>query len=88
MPWFLSVGAQSLLRALFKRNPQNRLGSGPYGAQQIRSHAFFFTIDWQKLLKRKVVPPFKPAISASVDVAHYFDTEFTKKTPKGLQYFY
>lgn len=26
MPQFLSPEAQSLLRALFKRNPQNRLG--------------------------------------------------------------
>lgn len=26
MPGFLSPEAQSLLRALFKRNPQNRLG--------------------------------------------------------------
>ena len=27
MPGFLSPEAQSLLRALFKRNPQNRLGN-------------------------------------------------------------
>lgn len=29
MPQFLSVEAQSLLRALFKRNPCNRLGKPP-----------------------------------------------------------
>ena len=28
MPTFLSPEAQALLRALFKRNPKNRLGSG------------------------------------------------------------
>jgi len=28
MPQFLSPDAQSLLRALFKRNPANRLGAG------------------------------------------------------------
>lgn len=28
MPQFLSPEAQSLLRALFKRNPANRLGAG------------------------------------------------------------
>ena len=28
MPEYLSPDAQSLLRALFKRNPTNRLGSG------------------------------------------------------------
>jgi p90 ribosomal S6 kinase len=30
MPQFLSPEAQSLLRALFKRNPVNRLGAGIY----------------------------------------------------------
>lgn len=29
MPQFLSTEAQSLLRALFKRNPANRLGKWP-----------------------------------------------------------
>lgn len=29
MPQFLSAEAQSLLRALFKRNPCNRLGKSP-----------------------------------------------------------
>ena len=28
MPQYLSMEAQALLRALFKRNPANRLGSG------------------------------------------------------------
>lgn len=31
MPPYLSPEAQSLLRALFKRNPANRLGAGVYG---------------------------------------------------------
>uniref|UniRef100_A0A915DNE9 Ribosomal protein S6 kinase n=1 Tax=Ditylenchus dipsaci TaxID=166011 RepID=A0A915DNE9_9BILA len=82
MPWFLSPNAQSLLRSLFKRNPQNRLGAGPQGAQQIKNHMFFSTINWPKLLAREVLPPFKPALSVSTDPTYYFDTEFTKKTPK------
>lgn len=47
MPQFLSAEAQSLLRALFKRNPQNRLGHGPEGIEGIKAHEFFATIDWQ-----------------------------------------
>ncbi|XP_064628908.1 ribosomal protein S6 kinase alpha-3-like [Lineus longissimus] len=79
MPQFLSPEAQSLLRALFKRNPANRLGQG--GVEDIKPHAFFSTIDWDKLMKRVMNPPFKPAVSR-VDDAFYFDTEFTSKTPK------
>jgi p90 ribosomal S6 kinase len=81
MPPFLSPEAQSLLRALFKRNPANRLGSGPHGIEELKKHAFFSTINWVKLLKREIQPPFKPAVVQTDDV-FYFDKEFTSKTPK------
>uniref|UniRef100_A0A8D1VGF1 non-specific serine/threonine protein kinase n=1 Tax=Sus scrofa TaxID=9823 RepID=A0A8D1VGF1_PIG len=81
MPQFLSTEAQSLLRALFKRNPANRLGSGPDGAEEIKRHVFYSTIDWNKLYRREIKPPFKPAV-AQPDDTFYFDTEFTSRTPK------
>ncbi|XP_053093349.1 ribosomal protein S6 kinase alpha-1 isoform X2 [Pangasianodon hypophthalmus] len=81
MPQFLSAEAQSLLRALFKRNPTNRLGSGPDGAEEIKRHSFFSTIDWNKLFRREIKPPFKPAV-ARPDDTFYFDSEFTSRTPK------
>ncbi|XP_025054545.1 ribosomal protein S6 kinase alpha-1 isoform X4 [Alligator sinensis] len=81
MPQFLSSEAQSLLRALFKRNPANRLGSGPDGAEEIKRHPFYSTIDWNKLYRREIKPPFKPAVGRPDDT-FYFDTEFTSRTPK------
>jgi serine/threonine protein kinase len=80
MPEFLSPDAQSLLRALFKRNPANRLGSGPTGCEEIRTHTFFHKIDWFRLLKREINPPFQPTVHA--DETYYFDREFTSRTPK------
>uniref|UniRef100_A0A8B9HQY9 Ribosomal protein S6 kinase a, polypeptide 3a n=1 Tax=Astyanax mexicanus TaxID=7994 RepID=A0A8B9HQY9_ASTMX len=80
MPQFLSGEAQSLLRNLFKRNPGNRLGAGPDGVEEIKRHPFFSTIDWNKLFRREMHPPFKPA-SGRPDDTLYFDTEFTAKTP-------
>ncbi|XP_051748802.1 ribosomal protein S6 kinase alpha-1 [Ctenopharyngodon idella] len=81
MPQFLSPEAQSLLRNLFKRNPGNRLGAGPDGVEEIKRHSFFSTIDWNKLFRKEVPPPFKPAIQRPDDTI-YFDTEFTAKTPR------
>uniref|UniRef100_A0A7N4P0V1 non-specific serine/threonine protein kinase n=1 Tax=Sarcophilus harrisii TaxID=9305 RepID=A0A7N4P0V1_SARHA len=81
MPQFLSTEAQSLLRALFKRNPANRLGSGTDGAEEIKRHIFYSTIDWNKLFRREIKPPFKPAV-AQPDDTFYFDTEFTSRTPR------
>uniref|UniRef100_A0A8C9TPN5 Ribosomal protein S6 kinase n=1 Tax=Scleropages formosus TaxID=113540 RepID=A0A8C9TPN5_SCLFO len=77
MPQFLSLEAQSLLRNLFKRNPANRLD----GVEEIKRHQFFSSIDWNKLFRREIHPPFKPA-TARPDDTFYFDPEFTAKTPK------
>ncbi|XP_056135358.1 ribosomal protein S6 kinase alpha-2 [Lampris incognitus] len=80
MPQFLSPEVQSLLRALFKRNPANRLGAGPDGVEEIKRHRFFATIDWNKLYRREVRPPFKPTVGRPEDTFH-FDPEFTSRTP-------
>ncbi|CAB4005619.1 ribosomal S6 kinase alpha-1 isoform X2 [Paramuricea clavata] len=81
MPQFLSAEAQSLLRMLFKRNPANRLGAAENGIEDIKKHTFFASINWEKLLKKDLKPPFKPAVRRTDD-AYYFDKEFTSKTPK------
>ncbi|XP_074044117.1 ribosomal protein S6 kinase alpha-2 isoform X2 [Macrotis lagotis] len=80
MPQFLSIEAQSLLRALFKRNPSNRLGAGLDGVEEIKRHPFFVTIDWNKLYRKEIKPPFKPAVGRPEDTFH-FDPEFTSRTP-------
>ncbi|XP_064015045.1 ribosomal protein S6 kinase alpha-6 isoform X3 [Pogoniulus pusillus] len=83
MPQFLSPEAQSLLRMLFKRNPSNRLGAGSDGVEEIKRHPFFSTVDWNKLFRREIQPPFKPA-SGKPEDTFCFDPEFTAKTPKAL----
>uniref|UniRef100_A0AAV2LS08 Ribosomal protein S6 kinase n=1 Tax=Knipowitschia caucasica TaxID=637954 RepID=A0AAV2LS08_KNICA len=80
MPQFLSPEVQSLLRALFKRNPANRLGAGPDGVEEIKRHRFFASIDWNRLFKREMRPPFKPSVGRPEDTFH-FDPEFTSRTP-------
>ena len=79
MPTYPSLEAQGLLRMLFKRNPANRLGAGPDGFRNLQKHPFFESIDWDKLYKKQIEPPFIPPIHS--DYAHYFDKEFTCKTP-------
>ncbi|XP_063058765.1 ribosomal protein S6 kinase alpha-1 [Engraulis encrasicolus] len=81
MPQILSPEAQSLLRNLFKRNPGSRLGAGPDGVEGIKRHSFFATIDWNKLFRREVPPPFKPAAGRRDDT-FYFDKQFTARTPR------
>ena len=60
-------------------------GAGPTGIDELKAHPFFATINWEKLAKRQVAPPFKP-VASRVDDAFYFDTQFTSKTPRGFYY--
>ena len=55
-----------------------RLGSKK-GAEEIKGHPWFAGLDWEKLLNKGIVPPFKPKISGKTCVDN-FDEEFTKES--------
>ncbi|CAG8565754.1 5562_t:CDS:2 [Acaulospora morrowiae] len=71
--------ARSLLTGLLTRDPNQRLGNN--GAQEIKEHPFFASIDWKKLIQKKVQPPFKPSVKSAIDTSN-FDPEFTSETPR------
>ena len=52
--------ARSLLTGLLTRDPDKRLGNG--GAHEIKNHPFFASVDWKKLVQKKIQPPFKPSV--------------------------
>lgn len=75
-PRNISNEAKSLLGGLLEKNPQKRLGGGPDDVKEIMSHPFFACINWNDLVHKKVVPPFKPQVTSDTDT-RYFDSEFT-----------
>ncbi|XP_066468175.1 ribosomal protein S6 kinase-like 1 [Tiliqua scincoides] len=50
LPEQLSQSASSLLSELLMYNPKERLGCGKGGRDRIKSHSFFSTIQWNKLV--------------------------------------
>ncbi|KFP22407.1 Ribosomal protein S6 kinase-like 1, partial [Egretta garzetta] len=50
LPEGLSLAAVSLLTELLQYNPKRRLGSGGGGMAKLKSHPFFSTIPWNKLV--------------------------------------
>ncbi|MCO5565622.1 hypothetical protein L7F22_019296 [Adiantum nelumboides] len=75
----VSRDARSILILLLNRDPSRRLGT--HGAADIKNHEFFSKhIDWNKLMAKKVQPPFKPAVASAVDTSN-FDPEFTSEQP-------
>jgi serine/threonine protein kinase len=58
----LSTEGRNIINGLLNRNPKHRLGS-KNGVEELKAHPFFADIDWARLRKRDVIPPFKPAIA-------------------------
>ena len=71
--------ARDLIQKLMRRDPQQRLGYRK-GVEEIMSHAFFESMDWEALFEKRILPPFKPLIKGKDDVSN-FAAEFTSKTP-------
>eukprot|EP00040_Diaphanoeca_grandis_P004435 m.28710 g.28710 ORF g.28710 m.28710 type:complete len:580 (-) comp15960_c0_seq1:34-1773(-) len=76
-PWS-SVEATKIINDFLAKKPEERLGFGPEGVKNIKNHVFFSGIDWDKLEKKEIKPPFKPAGKGKGDTAN-FDDEFTKE---------
>uniref|UniRef100_A0A8C2FYF6 Ribosomal protein S6 kinase n=1 Tax=Cyprinus carpio TaxID=7962 RepID=A0A8C2FYF6_CYPCA len=79
-PSIIGPLAQDLLRKLLVKDPHKRLGSGPRGAEEIKSHAFFKGLNWSDLAEKKVQSPFRPELRNELDVGNFAE-EFTGMEP-------
>ncbi|XP_056337402.1 protein kinase C, eta, b isoform X1 [Danio aesculapii] len=79
---WLSYEAEDILKGLLTRDPACRLGciDSDGGEEAITAHAFFTGLDWEKLYRREITPPFTPRINSIEDVNN-FDPDFTQEEP-------
>ncbi|XP_016412937.1 protein kinase C eta type-like [Sinocyclocheilus rhinocerous] len=79
---WLSNEAEDILRGLLTRDPACRLGcmDRDGGEEAITAHPFFTGLDWEKLNRREIAPPFTPRIDSIEDVNN-FDPDFTQEEP-------
>lgn len=56
---------------LLEKEANKRLGSCENGAQEVMGHSFFNGLDWDRLERRELVPPFKPNVVSSKQLLNY-----------------
>lgn len=71
LPPYLTSEAHSLLKGFLQKDPSRRLGSGPNGADEIKTHKWFRSINWKKLEARELQPKFKPEVSGQECTANF-----------------
>ncbi|CAM8910528.1 hypothetical protein QQ045_031460 [Rhodiola kirilowii] len=71
LPTFLTGDAHSLLKGLLNKDASKRLGSGPTGSNEIKSHKWFKPINWKKLDAREIQPSFRPEVSGQQCIANF-----------------
>jgi protein-serine/threonine kinase len=70
-PAYFSPEAKSIIQALFIKDPNRRLGSGPTDADEIKAHPWFASIDWPALENKTMTPPFVPQVADPHDVSNF-----------------
>jgi len=69
--------ARGLLSALLERSPEKRLQD----PKTIKLHPYFKGVDWEKIVRKEVDPPFVPDVKGKSDTSQV-DREFLAETPK------
>ncbi|XP_052798602.1 beta-adrenergic receptor kinase 2-like isoform X2 [Mya arenaria] len=85
LPESMSQEMKSLLEGLLKRDVEERLGCLGRGAQEVKEHPFFKTIDWNQVYLQKYPPPLIPP-RGEVNAADAFDIgSFDEEDTKGIK---
>lgn len=80
-PRFLSNESCDILSRLLNKDSDRRLGAQGCPAGDVCDQPFFRPIDWGRLERKEMEPPFKPALKHPLDL-QYFETTFTCERAK------
>lgn len=79
-PSSMSPDAQSLIKGLLTRDPDQRLGG-----EAVKAHPFFSDIDWHKLEQRAIAAPWIPPVRSETDVSQIDDNFKAEEAVDSIQ---
>jgi len=65
----LSKDAKNLIDRLLVREPSERLGCMKLGTEEVKRHGFFSKLNWHRLEKKLIQPPYVPELSDPLDTS-------------------
>lgn len=74
----VSAEAMDFIKCLLTRDVKSRIGVGPQGFQRLKSHPWFYGIQWDKLESKEAEPPFAPDVS---NLAHELEEILLEDNP-------
>ncbi|CAH8495336.1 unnamed protein product [Schistosoma turkestanicum] len=72
-PTRLSQPAQDILSRLLIKDPTSRLGGGIQDVLEVMAHLFFASVDWDRLIRKDIQPPWKPDVIDEKDTKYVPD---------------
>ena len=63
--------AKSIIKHLCDGDLTKRYGNLKHGVKDITGHRFFKTVEWDKLLKKEITPPYIPKVKSNDDTSNF-----------------
>ncbi|XP_052783689.1 cAMP-dependent protein kinase catalytic subunit PRKX-like isoform X3 [Mya arenaria] len=70
-PRHIDPVAKDLIKKLLVPDRTKRLGNMKNGAEDIKKHKWFKSVDWEDVLNRKLTPPIVPEVMYDGDISNY-----------------
>jgi len=73
IPGAVQAAAESLIKALLRKEPSERLPVRPGGTENIKSHAWYKKqqFDWAATFNLSLPPPYVPVVRSKTDIANF-----------------